>query len=655
MQKALFLFVVLTLFVGKSQAQQSPLLRLQNLEQKFRATADDLPDFAPGLFQNTQKSLLDLRMSYDKDGKFNEADYNRAKTALEQYEQVATRTRAGVRRAHQLRLAVNRNNFVRRNDPAQFYKAEKDYWLAITYGETQKIPQMNQSARRAEEAYKNLLKEAQAVAKARIAPQITRYKNALSNDLAALSGNLNDPGLADQADGVVARFNQNNFDLQPGLNGVFEEPPYFPPPPTPPGPTPPIAIGIQARTSNSIQMNWYDLSQNEVGNRVMRTDDLFNWQSVSERGVLAYHEAHSYTDRNLRAQTQYCYAIESHNAEGARRSQFRCAYTRDSIDIPVWRVQLGVSVANVEHAGSDSEVRVALGDVVANSTCLDYGHDDFGRNSTFVYDLSLDNVSALSDIVTLQVSKFGDDMLLIRDICLMVNNGDTLFYRYFGNTRNSALNLYAYNVAFEELRSSPYWLAFVQASQRDRFQNVPPVKLADNGQFQVEISREEIVSRIESLVGNMIHAEPDVRGKMQWGQLEGEAVEISRKAANRIHVDLDLEVPINNWPNPKLDVDFDLNISKECINDSTMSIRIVSSNFTSDADYALWRDIVSIGTTALTSKLINFLAKECSDPPEIEEHIEFNLPPGITCNDLEIFFSEEGNLVICCFSPFQNR
>jgi hypothetical protein len=655
MKKACILFALLVALTGSASAQQSPLLRLQNLEQKFKASQAELSDFAPALHENTAQTLAALRTTFDKEGKFPEPDYNHAKTVLEQYESAAVRTRAGLRRAHTLRQAALNNNFARNLQPDLFEKAEKDYWNAISYGENQKTAPMNQSARKAEEAYRNLLKETQATVKARITPQINQYKNALNSDLAILNGNLYDPGMAGQADGVVARFDRGNFDLQPGLNGVFEEPTYIPPPPTPPGPTPPIAIGFNERSSNSIRMNWYDLSQNETGNRVMRTADLYTWQSVSERGVLAYHEQHFYTDRNLRAQTKYCYAIESHDAEGARRSQIRCAYTRDSIDIPIWRVQLGVRVANVENAGTNSEISVSLNDLTPNYTYLDYGHDDFERNSSFTYDLSLKNIGYLSDISRLQLSRFGDDQVLIRSICLMVNNGDTIFYRNFGNSGQSALNLSGYTVSHDELRGNSYWNAFLQASQSDRFQNVPPVKLADNGQFQVEISREEIVSRIESLVGNMIHAEPDVRGKMQWGQLEGDAVEISRKSANRIGVDLDLEVPINNWPNPKLDVDFDLGITKECVDDSTMTIRIVSSNFTSNADYALWKDIVSLGTTALTSKLVNYLAKECSDPPEIEQSIEFNLPPGVRCEDLEIFFSEEGNLVICCFSPFQNR
>jgi hypothetical protein len=225
---------------------------------------------------------------------------------------------------------------------------------------------------------------------------------------------------------------------------------------------------------------------------VLRTTDLFNWQVMDDVGPVAKFETVRYTDANLQPDTRYCYTVESYNSEGARQSPFKCTYTVDGHDIGVWRLQLRVKVANLADAGADHPLRVQMandGEHLPVATFLDYGQDDFERGSDFTFDLNIESIRELSEITDLTIVNHRNeqDVLLIEAFSLLVNEHEP-FSRYFGMTPTSALRLGlsgAYRVEHDELRSNPSWGAFVTASLNDPAFNLPPISVADNGQFQV--------------------------------------------------------------------------------------------------------------------------------------------------------------------------
>ena len=146
------------------------------------------------------------------------------------------------------------------------------------------------------------------------------------------------------------------------------------------------------------------------------------------------------------------------------------------------------------------------------------------------------------------------------------------------------------------------------------------------------------MSRVEGLVGHMMHANPDFRGTYKWGGLDGPAVEISWVSNTTLHVDLDLEKIWSIVPDPNVDVDFDLVFSKECVDDNTMRVNIVSQNITYNTILGGW----------LTNKLIDWFGEEAD--LTIEQQLELDLPSGMSCDDLQVSINEDGELIICCFS-----
>jgi hypothetical protein len=387
----------------------------------------------------------------------------------------------------------------------------------------------------------------------------------------------------------------------------------------------------------------------------MRTTDLLTWQAVANLAPIPKFQRVDYSDTNLQPDTRYCYAIESFNALGARRSGFTCTYTRFDDDVDIWRLQLRVNIANVANAGIDHPLIVSTGSngqYYGVATYLDYGHDDFERNSDFIYDLNMGHIRKLSDIVDISVAGSGDDtdIALVEDLALLVN-GHTVFSRHFGRTATSALRLGQYRVERVELHSDPLWLSYIASSRNDELFNLPHFDFSDNDllPFQIKIPPDQIVSRIESLVGHVQHAEKEVGDWIKWGHLNGPAVEIMPSGISGLHVDLDLEVTIPLSPNPALDIDFDIELTKQCTDNNQLVVGLLSKNFTSDADFSLWKDVASAGTLKVVDKVADWLLGEHAPLP-IEQSFAVSLPSNVDCTGLVIGVDAETNLTVCCFA-----
>jgi hypothetical protein len=122
----------------------------------------------------------------------------------------------------------------------------------------------------------------------------------------------------------------------------------------------------------------------------------------------------------------------------------------------VRRMQIGVRVCDVSDAGTDDNVRVAVNS--ANTTVLDYPHDDFERQSVFKYEMTVTGVSVLRDIAYLQFSKNGSDGLCVQELAFYVNDQlifDKVFPRLWLD--NDGSHSRSVVIAASELRASALW------------------------------------------------------------------------------------------------------------------------------------------------------------------------------------------------------
>jgi hypothetical protein len=177
-----------------------------------------------------------------------------------------------------------------------------------------------------------------------------------------------------------------------------------------------------------------------------------------------------------------------------------------------------------------------------NLTWMDYGRNDFERNSVFSYDLVQDgSLAKLGDITMLRFSKTGSDGLCLRALTLYVNGVAICNLDYGPSGRwldNDGTDRRTITLSSAALRAHPYWVNF-------------PITVPAR-----YLSRAELESRIEGIVGNEIKGQ-----SVYWGHLYGRAVEVTKKDDRTIHVDLDLAYDLTALPDPEIDFDFDVSFS----------------------------------------------------------------------------------------------
>lgn len=107
-------------------------------------------------------------------------------------------------------------------------------------------------------------------------------------------------------------------------------------------------------------------------------------------------------------------------------------------------------------------------------------------------------------------------------------------------------------------------------------------------------------TQLENIVKGMVD---DARKgtKLYWGHLHGRPVEISRKSATSLAVDLDLAYSVNNWFDPEVDIDFDVQLY---IQSGQLQTRI--ANFKVNVNSSWYSDILSLGiSTRIDSRIRN--------------------------------------------------
>ena len=133
-------------------------------------------------------------------------------------------------------------------------------------------------------------------------------------------------------------------------------------------------------------------------------------------------------------------------------------------DEPIWRAQIRLITADVSDAGSDDSVKVALSS--ANSTWLDYGRDDFERNTSYLYDLNMTGLKKFSDVSQIKIEKTGTDGWCLKSFELLLNDR-SVYSQSFSTCRwidGNDGHLPSYTVSSSTLRNSTKWKSYTRPS-----------------------------------------------------------------------------------------------------------------------------------------------------------------------------------------------
>jgi hypothetical protein len=294
---------------------------------------------------------------------------------------------------------------------------------------------------------------------------------------------------------------------------------------------------------------------------------------------------------------------------------------------PIIRAQVVFWMSHKDHAGTDDAVGVSLN--TGNGTWLNYGRDDFERGKYYTYDLSLENLSTFDDISYLNIYKKGDDGMRILDIDLIIN-GEKVYASNFAedvcldNEGGHSLN---YLIPRSELEMHPNW--------RDRGVFKPSLPFI--------IPREEMESRLESIVGHQLHY--DDRAEWEWDGNDGHWVEVYYVNDYTMGVDLDLQTTADWWWfSENLWIDMNLHINFACAGGKFTMHTILDSKDMESSIWNVWGDVVAF-MNPFASTLNDMFQQGLED--ELIPNLSFtnNLQTGApVCLPFRV--TEDGDLII---------
>jgi hypothetical protein len=417
-----------------------------------------------------------------------------------------------------------------------------------------------------------------------------------------------------------------------------------------PPPPPLSAPTLPSRSATAIGVNWSYNVQSGEQYRLQHQVGA-SWVNLTFVGSPL-----NYVHSGLQPDSKHCYRIQATGTHGTRNSSGVCRYTTDGTTRKAARIQVEFHTGNVEDAGTDDSISVLLNDPGTNSTWVDYGRDDFERNDTFTYDLGLERIEFLSDITRIRLQKVGTDGWCLADFRLLVN-GQPVYQENFhslpggcrwidGNDGHQPFH----EVPHATLRANAAWQSYME----------PPFFSLDISAYPlitatVSVPRIETESRIESMMGDLIHGT-----QAHWGDRHGPRyVEASWGGfPQRLDVDLDLEASVDYWWDPELDIDFDLKFDARCINNQAV-VDITTENLTANVDFdwfvELWSFILPCGPIATVvngqpipdciSALENYIGDriEAGFAPIVQSQAQ-SLPPGYTCLSGSVVIDSEANV-----------
>ena len=210
----------------------------------------------------------------------------------------------------------------------------------------------------------------------------------------------------------------------------------------------------------------------------------------------------------------------------------------------IMRAQLELSVCDVPNAGTEDPVSARLnGRASTQPTSLDRPGRDFERGTRYTYDLSLDHIRTLADVVELEVSKSGTDDLCLRELRLVANY-KTIFLRTFSGGR--WLNQSTGNTlrgTRAELRANAAWQGYSWSLSE---------WIAATGGT---ISQPELVQRLESSVATAMH---DLG--LEWKPGIAQPLRLRRRDDSSVSVSVELVHPVASWAHADVALDFDLGL-----------------------------------------------------------------------------------------------
>jgi hypothetical protein len=422
---------------------------------------------------------------------------------------------------------------------------------------------------------------------------------------------------------------------------------HVPPPPALSAPT------VSSRTHNRLTVNWsYSQQPGE-------SYQLQYYAGSAWVGLVNLSSPAAYNHTGLQPDSKYCYRVRgTGGTHGPRTSGNSCRYTTDGTGRKAWRIQAEFHTGGVDDANTDDGISVVLNETSTNSTWVDYGRDDFERNDTFKYDLNLERLDFFSDINRIKLEKVGTDGWCLADFRLLVNEKEVYaenFHSLPGGCRwidGNDGHLPTYTVSHATLRAHPSWQGYTEPPRISLDLSAYPQITAT-----LRIPRDETESRIEGMMGDLIHGSP-----AYWGDRHGPRyVEASWAGfGDRLDVDLDLEASVDYWFDPELDIDFDLRFQARCSTDGTQAVvDITTENLTANVDFdwfaEVWSFILPCGPIATV--IDNRPIPDCISAVEdyVGEQIEAGfvpivqsqqqaLPSGVTCQSASVAIDANANV-----------
>jgi hypothetical protein len=649
---------------------------LQALADMFaNARYEDVPTFAPRLYS---EALELMRQASAEAGRGSDKQSVRARideatTTLGRAAKSAIAIKAVVSSVIQQRTASRRSRWERYHAAELLRDAENEWELALKAAEEGSIDEARKHATAAERAFQRAavvalergpLAELEAqLADARQHVPRARLVEA-EQELGLLRKLLEQAGqqqvelpelrhqvaIARAAIAPLGGLGRLDILLDGGLDIVVDPGVVIDTPPAECEPKAPTWIRATQRTHDSLTLVWTNRAENAVANKLLRRTGHGAWEVVQAFGPLSGQTIH--TDRGLQPETLYCYRLRTEGSSGTCTTPVKnqaCGYTRDGNNLGVWRVQLYIRTADVSNARARNPVQARLNSPRGlnylpngNGTWLDYaprlqgvlpgGHavwsDEFDRGREFTYDLGLNTVHELSDITMVTLVKEGTDALGVAEVRLLVN-GTSVFHQHFGETASTCLWLNdepgrsnLYTVFLPELRAHLDWQSYVGSPV------APPL----------QIPNEEIVSRIESMVGDIIHSE-----KASWPRLFSHPVRAERLDDERLHATVRLRGEGPSWTlglaDPGIKLTFDLRASIWCDPQSgPATLTIATENFDSSVSF-------NILVSAIGAVFVNQFKKRISE--EIEAAFQpvvqrFHIDSGGLCPTVRV--DDEGNI-----------
>ena len=250
---------------------------------------------------------------------------------------------------------------------------------------------------------------------------------------------------------------------------------------------------------SDVIVRWKDTSPADTSTLIERANSAGTWSTLTTIAK-ALDGPQSYVDRNLPADSEWCYRIRIRGANNAEVLTLpRCVVTQKLNDIGVFRAQLRIRVANVSNGGTDGRVAVALqagpfNIPTGSYTGLKTAIDDLEAGSDVTYDLIQDGITTLRDITRIGVYTGSTDAFCVSQIQLIVNTA-VAFERTWGNSAATCEWVDGYNaiyVSHDELRASPQFVNFQS-----------PI-------MSPLVETDELESRLEAVIGTLIFERLDV-------------------------------------------------------------------------------------------------------------------------------------------------